>query len=65
MAAHAISTREGIAAEKLPVADTYDSLLADVISEMNVGLSKMSKPERKEAIAGIHAIAENVRKHPA
>ena len=62
MATHAIPARENIAAEKPSAVDSYDGLLADVMSEMNAELSKMSGPDREEAIGEIHAIAENVRK---
>ena len=65
MATHAIPAQESTAAAKPGIADSYDSLLADVMSEMNAGLSKMSGPEREEAVAEIHAIAENVRKRQA
>lgn len=65
MATHAIPARENSATEKAGTADSYDGLLADVMSEMTIGLSKMSKPEREEAICEIHAIAENVRKRQA
>ena len=42
--------------------DSYQSLLADVMREINDGLSEMPETERATAVAQIHAIAENVRK---
>ncbi len=35
------------------------------MSEMTVGLAKMSPQDREEAIAEIHTIAKNVRKRQA
>ncbi len=65
MATHAIPAQESDATEKPGAADSYDSLLSDVMSEMTVGLAKMSPQDREEAIAEIHTIAKNVRKRQA
>lgn len=65
MATHAIPARESTPTEKPGAADSYESLLADVMSEMTEGLSKMSRQEREEANEEIHTIAENVRKRQA
>jgi hypothetical protein len=44
-----------------PAGDSYEKLLADTLSLMDDGLSKMSPAERTKAIADIHAIAEGIR----
>jgi hypothetical protein len=65
MATHAIPAQESTAAAKPGIADSYDSLLADVMCEMTPELSKMPRQERDEAVGEIHTIAENVRKRQA
>ena len=45
--------------------DSRETLLNDVMREMNAGLDGMKSTDRKRAIADIHAIAENVRKRQA
>jgi hypothetical protein len=62
MATHSITdVHDGKVTEPQP-GDSYQNLLADVMSEVNSGLAEMPAAERSGAIAQIHAIAENVRK---
>jgi hypothetical protein len=41
--------------------DSREKLLADVMEEINSGLSKMTPKNRSKAVAEIHAIADGVR----
>ena len=45
--------------------DSRETLLKDVMREINAGLDGMLPGDRKRAITGIHTIAENVRKRQA
>jgi len=62
LATHSITDIQNSKAPIPQSGDSYQNLLADVMREMNGGLSEMPEAERTSAIAQIHAIAENVRK---
>ncbi len=61
VATHSITDIPGIMTPALQTGDSYESLLADVMREIDGGLSQMTEADRSGAIAQIHAIAENVR----
>ena len=45
--------------------DSHRLLLADVMSAVNNSLANKAEPDHAQAVARIHAIAENVRKGQA
>ena len=58
MATHPLAEREPLSE---PTSDSYQELLADVMKEIDDGLSMMPEDERIKAVADIHTIAEDVR----